>query len=503
LKHLFVRKSIAQLHREMEGENRLRRCLGPLQLTSLGIGCIIGTGIFVLSGQAAHDKAGPALMLSFVVAGAVCIFAAFCYAEFASLVPVAGSAYTYAYATLGELAAWIIGWDLVLEYTVASSVVAHGWSHYFQEFIGSLGLQLPHALHTAPFDYDPALGKIVSTGATLDVMAMVITALLCIVLVIGIRESASFNTVMVAVKLAVVVFVIIVGAFYVNPANWKPFAPYGLSGICLFGKTLFGQTGKGGEPLGMLAGAGIIFFAYIGFDSVSTHAEEAKNPRRDVPIGILTSLILCTFLYIAVVAVLTGMVPYDKISIDAPVADAFKQMGLPWADTLISIGAVTGITSVLLVLMLSQPRVMLAMARDGLLPPSIFGNVHPRFRTPWISQIIMGFCVAGLAGFLPLRILAELVNIGTLLAFVVVCAAVLILRRTHPHAHRPFRAPLVPLVPLLGMAGSLMLMFALPVENWLRLGIWLLAGFVIYFLYGHRHSELRTAMQEPPLPGEK
>ena len=503
MKHLFARKSIAQLHSEMEGAHRLRRVLGPIQLTSLGIGCIIGAGIFVLTGQAAHDKAGPALMLSFVVAGAVCIFAALCYAEFASMVPVAGSAYTYAYATLGELAAWIIGWDLILEYTIASSAVAHGWSHYFQEFIASLGVSIPQILHTAPFDYDPALGKIVSTGSILDLPAIVVTALLCVVLVIGIRESASFNAFMVLIKLVVVVFVIVVGAFYVNPDNWKPFAPYGFSGISLFGKTLLGQTGKGGEPLGMLAGAAIIFFAYIGFDSVSTHAEEARNPRRDVPIGILVSLLLCTVLYIAVVAVITGMVPYDQINIDAPVADAFKQKGLAWADTLISIGAVIGITSVLLVLMLSQPRVMLAMARDGLVPPRIFGNVHPRFRTPWISQIIMGFFVAAFAGFLPLRILAELVNIGTLLAFVSVCAAVLVLRKTHPHAHRPFRAPLVPLVPLLGIGGSLMLMFSLPVENWLRLLIWLLTGFVIYFLYGRRHSELRSATQEPTLPGEE
>ena len=503
MRHLFARKSIAQLHREMEDGHRLRRVLGPVQLTSLGIGCIIGAGIFVLSGQAAHDKAGPALMLSFVVAGVACIFAALCYAEFASMVPVAGSAYTYAYATLGELAAWIIGWDLILEYTIASSAVAHGWSHYFQEFIGTLGARIPQALHTAPFDYDPALGKIISTGSVMDLPAMVVTALLCVVLVIGIRESASFNAFMVLIKLAVVLFVIVVGAFYVDPANWKPFAPYGLTGMSLFGKTLLGQTGKGGEPLGMLAGAAIIFFAYIGFDSVSTHAEEARNPRRDVPIGILASLLLCTVLYIAVVAVLTGMVPYDQISIDAPVANAFKQKGLPWADLIISIGAVVGITSVLLVLMLSQPRVMLAMARDGLVPPRIFGNVHPRFRTPWISQIIMGVCVSTLAGFLPLRILAELVNIGTLLAFLVVCAAVLILRRTHPHAHRPFRAPLVPLVPLLGMGSSLMLMFSLPVENWLRLLVWLLTGFIIYFLYGHRHSELRNASREPALPGEK
>jgi len=503
LRHLFIRKSIAQLHREMEGEHRLRRCLGPIQLTSLGIGCIIGTGIFVLTGQAVHDKAGPALSLSFVVAGAACIFAAFCYAEFASMVPVAGSAYTYAYATLGELAAWIMGWDLILEYTVASSVVAHGWSHYFQEFVRALGFHIPHAISRAPFDYSPDLGRILSTGAVLDVPAIAITVLLCIVLVIGIRESASFNAVMVLIKLAVVLFVIVVGAFYINPANWKPFAPYGFSGISIFGKTLLGQTGKGGEPLGMLAGAAIIFFAYIGFDSVSTHAEEAKNPRRDVPIGIMTSLILCTVLYVAVVVVLTGMVPYDQINIDAPVADAFRQHGLRWADLLISIGAVVGITSVLLVLMLSQPRVMLAMARDGLVPPRVFGNVHPRFRTPWISQIIMGCFVATLAAFLPLRILAELVNIGTLLAFAVVCAAVLILRRTHPHAQRPFRAPWVPLVPILGMLGSLMLMFSLPVENWLRLFIWLLTGLVIYFFYGRRHSELRRAIQNPPLPGEE
>ena len=503
MRHLFIRKSIAQIHAEMEGDNRLRRVLGPVQLTSLGIGCIIGAGIFVITGKAAHDTAGPALMLSFVVSGAACIFAAFCYAEFASMVPVAGSAYTYAYATLGELAAWIIGWDLILEYTVASSTVAHGWSTYFQEFLGSLGVNVPHLMSTAPIEYNSDIGKTVLTGAIMDLPAMVITALLCIVLVIGIRESARFNTVMVLIKLGVVLFVIVVGAFYVNPANWKPFAPYGFSGISLFGMTVAGQTAKGGEPLGMLAGAAIIFFAYIGFDSVSTHAEEAKNPRRDVPIGIIASLVLCTVLYIAVAAVLTGMVPYDRISLKAPVANAFKQIGLGWADMLISVGAVVGITSVLLVLMLSQPRVMLAMARDGLVPPRVFGNVHPRFRTPWISQIIMGVAVAAMAGFLPLRILAELVNIGTLLAFAVVCAAVLVLRRTHPHAHRPFRAPFVPLVPLLGMGGSLLLMFSLPVENWLRLFIWLLTGFVIYFFYGRRHSALRNAMQEPALPGEE
>ena len=503
MKSLFIRKSIAQLHRELEGDNRLRRVLGPIQLTSLGIGCVIGAGIFVVTGQAAHDKAGPAIMLSFVVAGLACVFAALCYAEFASMVPVAGSAYTYAYATLGELAAWIIGWDLLLEYTIASSAVAHGWSQYFQEFLGTFLPRLPLAVAKTPFDYDPGLGRFVATGAVLDLPAILVTAALTVILVRGIKESARVNTAMVIVKLAVVLFVIAVGAFYVDPANWHPFAPFGYSGFSLFGKTLLGQTGAGGEPLGMLAGSAIIFFAYIGFDSVSTHAEEAKNPRRDVPIGILTSLLLCTVLYIAVAAVLTGMIPYGQINIDAPVAAAFQQKGLPWAHFIIAIGAVVGISSVLMVLMLSQPRVMLAMARDGLVSSRIFGAVHPRFRTPWISQILMGCFVATLSGLLPLRVLAELVNIGTLLAFFVVCAAVLILRRTHPNAQRPFRVRWAPVVAVLGMGSSLLLMCSLPKENWWRLFIWLLIGFVIYFLYGRRHSRLRASLQKPPLPGEE
>jgi APA family basic amino acid/polyamine antiporter len=488
---LFAIKSMERLMEEMKGENRLRRVLGPVQLTSLGVGAIIGTGIFVLTGQAAHDKTGPALMLSFCAAGLACIFAALCYAEFASMVPVAGSAYTYAYATLGELMAWIIGWDLVLEYAVGSATVAHGWSHYFQDFIGILGVKLPHSLTTAPFDYDPNVGHFVSTGTIFDLPAILITFVIAAILVKGIKESASFNAGMVIVKLVIVFFVIIVGAFYVNPENWKPFAPYGLTGVSFFGKTLFGQTGKGGEPLGMLAGAATIFFAYIGFDSVSTHAEEAKNPKRDVPIGIVTSLILCTFLYIAVAAVLTGMVPYNKINIDAPVSDAFRQVGLPWAQFLISLGALTGITSVLLVMMLSQPRVLLAMARDGLIPESFFAAVHEKFRTPWKATILTGIFVSIMAGLLPLRVLAELVNIGTLFAFVVVCAAVLIMRRTNPDAPRPFRAPFVPLTPILGILTCTLLMFSLPAENWWRLIIWLAIGFFIYFGYGRHHSVLQ------------
>jgi APA family basic amino acid/polyamine antiporter len=487
-KQLFATKPLDLLLSEMEGENRLRRILGPIQLTSLGVGAIIGTGIFVLTGQAAHDKAGPALILSFVVSGLACVFAALCYAEFASMVPVAGSAFTYAYATMGELFAWIIGWDLVLEYTVVSATVAHGWSHYFQDFISIFGLHVPHAMSRAPFDYDPLLGKIISTGTVLDLPAIVIALVVTAILVKGIRESASFNTVMVGVKLAIVLMVIAVGSFYVNPANWHPFAPFGLSGISFFGRTVLGQADAGGQPLGMLAGAAIIFFAYIGFDSVSTHAEEARNPQRDVPIGIVASLLVCTVLYIAVSAVLTGMVPYDRINIDAPVSNAFGQIGLHWAQLLVSLGALAGITSVLLVMMLSQPRVLLAIARDGLLPQSFFGAVHERFRTPWKSTILTGIIVATLGAFLPLRILAELTNIGTLLAFVIVCVSVLIMRFTNPRADRPFRAPFGIAVPVLGVATCLLLMFSLPGENWLRLLIWLLVGFVIYFGYGMRHS---------------
>ena len=338
---LFATKSYETLMQEMAGDHRLRRVLGPVALTSLGVGAIIGAGIFVLTGMAAHDKTGPALMLSFVVSGIACIFAALCYAEFASMVPVAGSAYTYAYATLGELFAWIIGWDLILEYAVASSTVAHGWSHYFQDFIGIFEFHLPKTLSGAPFDYNPAVGQFMATGAWFDLPAIVITFIITAILVIGIKESAGFNAGMVMVKLAVVLFVIAVGSFYVDPKNWQPFAPYGLTGISFFGYTLFGQTGAGGEPLGILAGAAVIFFAYIGFDSVSTHAEEAKRPQRDVPIGIIVSLVLCTVLYIAVSAIVTGMVPYHQINLDAPVSDAFRQVGLPWAQFIISIGALT------------------------------------------------------------------------------------------------------------------------------------------------------------------
>lgn len=493
MSQLFRCKSLEMLHEEMNGENRLRRVLGPVALTSLGIGCVIGAGIFVLVGLVAHDKTGPALIVSFLVAGAACVFAAFCYAEFASLAPVAGSAYTYAYATLGELLAWIIGWDLVLEYTVASASVAHGWSKYFQSFIGMFGWHLPPTLTNAPFDFDTALGHFVSTGSHFDLMAVLIAVALTVILVLGIRESARFNSIMVIIKVAIVLLVIAAGCLYVKSSNWVPFAPFGWAGLTLFGKTIWGHPGPGGAPVGVMAGAAIIFFAYIGFDSISTHAEEARNPQRDVPIAIVTSLIICTVLYIAVAAVITGMVPYNQLSVEAPVAEAFKAVGMPWIQMVVSLGAIIGITSVLLVLMLSQPRVLLAMARDGLLPESFFGAIHDRFRTPYKSTILTGCLVGLMASFIPLRVLAELVNIGTLLAFVIVCLAVLVMRRTNPHAERPFRCPLVPLIPILGTVLCLILMFSLPVENWLRLGIWLFVGLVIYFTYGRHHSVMARA----------
>ncbi len=492
MSQLFARKPLQMLLDEAKGENRLRRVLGPVTLTSLGVGCIIGTGIFVLTGIAAHDKAGPAIIISFAVSGIACVFAALCYAEFASMVPVAGSAFTYAYATLGEIFAWIIGWDLILEYAIGAASVAHGWSHYFQDFIGVFNIKIPEALARSPFDFDTVSGHFYNTGAVLDLTALLITFIITAILVKGIKESARFNTVMVIIKVSVVLLVIVLGAFYVNPDNWKNFAPMGYGGLSFFGNVVWGMKAADGAPLGMLAGAAMIFYAYIGFDSVSTHAEEAKRPERDVPIGIIASLLICTVLYIAVSAVLTGMVPYDQINIDAPVSDAFGRIGLTWARFIISLGAIAGITSVLLVLMLSQPRVFLAMARDGLVPRNFFGAVHPKFRTPWKTTILTGGFVGILSAFLPLRVLAELVNIGTLFAFIVVCTAVLIMRRTNPDAKRPFKAPLYPFVPIMGIIVCVILMFSLPMENWYRLLGWLIIGIFIYFFYGRKHSILRN-----------
>ena len=486
---LFARKPLSLLLEEMKGENRLRRILGPVQLTSLGVGAIIGAGIFVATGAAARNVAGPALMVSYMAAGMTCVFAALCYAEFASMVPVAGSAYTYAYATMGEMFAWIIGWDLVLEYAVGSATVANGWSSFFQSLLPKLDLQLPELISRAPIVYDAATGHFVRTAGFVNLPAVIVVAIVTAILVKGIQESASFNALMVGVKLAAVLFVIMVGAFYINPANWHPFTPYGWGGLNIFGHTIWGQT-VGSTPVGMLAGAAIIFFAYIGFDSVSTHAEEARVPNRDVPIGIVASLIICTILYVAVVAVLTGMVKYTSIDPGAGVSMAFANVGLGWAEVIIAIAGVAGITSVLLVMMLSGPRVFLAMSRDGMVPKEFFGAVHPRFRTPYKSTILIGCFVATLTGFLPIDALLQMTNIGTLFAFAIVCMAVLIMRKKHPEAERPFRCPMVPLIPILGIICCLVLMFSLPAPNWVRLIVWLAIGLVIYFSYSRYHSVL-------------
>ncbi|WP_010582218.1 amino acid permease [Schlesneria paludicola] len=489
-KQLFARKNLGELLEEMKGDDRLKRALGPVNLTALGIGAVIGAGIFVATGKAASETAGPALMVSYLVVGITCIFAALCYAEFASMAPVAGSAYTYAYITMGELFAWIIGWDLVLEYAVGAATVANGWSGYFQKVIAKLGLHFPAIVSKSIYVFENEHYH--ATGSLINLPAVLIVAIITAILVKGISESAWINALMVFIKVGAVVFVILVGSFYVHPENWTPFAPYGWTGINIFGLHVAGNTNEAGEPVGMLAGAAIIFFAYIGFDSVSTHAEESKNPRRDVPIAIIASLLICTVLYIGVAAVLTGMVKYDTIDKDAGVSSAFHHAGLPWAEVIIATAGVAGITSVLLVLMLSAPRVFLAMARDGLVPSSFFADVHPRFRTPWKSTIAVGIFVAILAGFMPIDALLHLANIGTLFAFVIVCAAVIIMRYTDPDAARPFRCPLVPLIPILGISACLLLMFSLPAANWLRLVIWMGLGLAIYFGYGRHHSVLRA-----------
>ena len=515
---LFAKKSLKVLLADMESDNRLKRALGPIALTSLGVGAIIGAGIFVSTGAAARNIAGPSLMISYVVAGLTCIFAALCYAEFASMAPVAGSAYTYAYTTMGELFAWIIGWDLVLEYAVGSATVANGWSSYFQKVLHKLNLDLPAYLSGPPYTFneaqhslEPNMIKRVIDGhevvigqGMINLPAIVIVVIVTLFLVKGISESAGFNAIMVFIKVAAVLFVIVVGAFYINPENWTAnFAPYGYGGFSVFGikELSIGWDDNAGKPLGMLAGAAIIFFAYIGFDSVSTHAEEAKNPQRDVPIGIIASLIVCTVLYVAVVAVLTGMVPFNQIDEGAGVSSAFERIHLHWADAIINVAGVAGITSVLLVMMLSGPRVFMAMARDGLVPKTFFADVHPVFRTPWKSTIAIGVFVAVLAGVLPITALLELANIGTLFAFVVVCGAVLIMRKTNPDADRPFRCPLVPVVPILGIIFCLVLMLSLPVGNWVRLWGWLVLGLLIYFLYGKHHSVLGKELRGE-LPNE-
>jgi len=506
MKQMFAVKSLDRLVGDTEDPARqLKRTLGPVQLTALGIGAIIGAGIFSSVGSAAaggagHLGAGPAVALSFVLTAIACGFAALCYMEFAAMVPVAGSAYTYAYATLGELIAWVIGWDLILEYAIGNVAVAVSWSGYFQELLRGLGVRWPEWLGT---DFRTAaqgareLAATVAAGGDvnalsavarqaadaynsaphiagipliLDLPAFLIVAFITWVLVRGISESAWLNSAMVALKLVIIAFFIIVGAFYVKPEHWTPFAPNGFRGIS--------------------SAAAIIFFAYIGFDAVSTAAEETKNPQRDMPIAMMASLVICTVIYILVAVVLTGLLKWDQLGTAEPLATAFSANGMHWAAGIISLGAVFATTSVLVVFQLGQPRIFFSMARDGLLPQWA-AKVHPKYRTPHVTTILTGAVVATFATFLNINEVVELTNIGTLFAFVLVAIGVVVLRRTNPDRHRPFRTPLVPLVPGLAVVMCTYLMLQLPWVTWIRFAVWLAVGLLVYFAYGVRHSVLR------------
>ncbi|WP_420128679.1 amino acid permease [Longimicrobium sp.] len=493
---LFARKSIDELRADAfsEGEHALKRSLTAMNLVLLGIGAIIGAGIFVLTGTAAARNAGPAVVISFVVAGLGCLFAGLCYAEFAAMIPIAGSAYTYSYATLGEFIAWIIGWDLILEYLFGAATVAVGWSGYFTEFMREIGLNLPEAWTQAPLNVQGTHTLVRNPGAIINLPAMILILLMTCLLVVGIQESAKFNNIIVYVKTAIVLLVIGFGFQYVDAANWSPFIPP--------------NTGEFGEYgwSGVVRAAAVVFFAYIGFDAVSTAAQEAKNPQRDLPIGMLGSLAICTVLYILMALVMTGMAHYTELNVPHPVFVALEKAGEPlaWLRYFVNIGAIAGLASVVLVMLMGQPRIFYSMSRDGLLPP-VFGKVHPRFRTPYITTILTGCVAALVAGFFPIGLLGELVSIGTLLAFVIVCAGTWYLRVKEPNRERPFKTPLVPLVPILGILTCGFMMYFLPLDTWLRLIVWMIIGVVIYFVYGRHHSVLaRTGHQvyedEPSRP---
>ena len=481
---LWDTKPLAALMSEAgeEGTHTLKRSLGALNLTLLGIGAIIGAGIFVLTGQAAAQYAGPAIVGSFIIAGFGCLFAGLCYAEFASMIPIAGSAYTYGYATLGELLAWIIGWDLILEYLFAASTVSVGWSGYFVEFMHELGLDIPATVAGAPFKWVEASKSFEATASVINLPAMALIAALTCLLVVGIKESARFNNIAVFIKITIVLLVIGFGFFFVNTANWHPFMPENTG--------TFGHFGFSG----MVRGAAVVFFAYIGFDAVSTAAQEAKNPQRDLPIGILSSLAICTVLYILMALVMTGLTPFKNLDVPHPVFVAIDAAGpaLKWLTYFINIGAIAGLSSVVLVMLMGQPRIFFAMARDGLLPP-VFGKVHPRFQTPYVATIITGIVAMGIGGFMPIDILGQLVSIGTLLAFVIVCGGVLVLRYRSPELERPFKTPLVPFVPIMGIGVCGFMMVFLPGATWLRLAVWMAIGLAIYFFYGRHHSVLGRA----------
>ena len=456
-----ITKSVEEVMEDAENApNKLKRSLNVLDITAIGIGAIIGAGIFVLTGVAAALRAGPAIIISFIISGIACSLAALCYAEFASMLPISGSAYTYSYATLGELVAWIIGWDLILEYAVGSIAVAVGWGGYLVELLGAAGIQVPVAISGSPLAVE---------GAIINLPAMTIVLLLTAMLLVGTKESARINLALVMVKLVVIIVVIVVGMSYIDSKNYEPFMPFGITGV-------FG-------------GAAIVFFAYIGFDAASTTAEEAKNPQRDLPIGIISALVISTALYIAAAAVITGMVPYSQLNQSAPFAYAFSQHQVVWATAIVSVGAIAGITSVLLVGLLAQPRIFFSLSRDGLLPPGI-SKVHPRFKTPYISTLITGIAVAICAGILPIGIAAELTNIGTLFAFFLVSVGIIVLRKSRPDLHRPFKVPLVPWLPAIGAGFCLLLMFSLPAITWFRFLGWLGIGLIIYANYGYHHSKV-------------
>jgi basic amino acid/polyamine antiporter, APA family len=533
---LLATKPMSVLLSEAEehGSHSLKRTLGVFQLTALGVGAVIGAGIFVLSGLGAH-YAGPGLMLSFVLSGLGCAFAALCYAEFAAMIPLAGSAYTYAYATLGEIFAWIIGWDLTLEYAMGASTVSSGWSNHFIELLDIFHIKMPLWLAydhwtaiaqaqkiiarqmaqaadpslvpgTQPFldkamqiasAHSPELIQrahdlvnaphIFGVEIGFNLPAFLIALIITAILTIGIRESARFNSTIVVIKVSVVLFVIGLGLHYVNTANWgtswSSFAPFGFSGIG--------------------AGAAYIFFAYIGFDAVSTTAQEAKNPQRDLPIGIIASLLVCTVLYILVAGVLTGMVPWGDVNIEAPIARAFLDRGLTGASHIITLGALAGLTSVMLVMLLGQTRVLYSMANDGLLPKKFFADIHPKFRTPWKNTMLVGLIAAIVGSVTPIDDIGKMVNIGTLLAFVIVCIAIMVLRHTNPAQPRPFRTPWVPVVPILGIGFNGYMMYKLGWVNWARLIVWLVIGLVIYFTYSRHHSRVQNALESEnsPKPG--
>ena len=476
-KDLFTRKSLDQIN-EQAKEDNLNRHLDLTNIVLLGIGAIIGAGIFVLTGTAAALHAGPAISISFIISAFGCLMAGLCYAEFSSMLPVSGSAYTYGYATLGEFVAWIIGWDLILEYLFGSATVAVGWSGYVVSFLDDLGIHLPASICQSPFSFGPEGWQ--QTGALINFPAVFIIVVMSTLLIIGIKESARFNNIIVIVKIVVILLFIGFGISHINVDNWKPFLPENTGKFSEFGWT------------GVLTGAAVVFFAYIGFDAVSTTAQEAVNPQRDLPRGILISLAVCTFLYVSVSLVLTGIVKYTELNVPAPMAVAIDAAGngLAWLSPFIKIGAIAGLSSVVMVLLLGQSRVFYSMAHDGLLWKS-FAKTHPKYKTPYITSIVTGLFAALFAGFLPIGILGELVSIGTLLAFVIVCIGLLILRKKEPDAPRAFRTPWVPFVPILGALICIAQMIALPKNTWFRLIGWMLIGFVIYFSYGRKHSKVR------------